>query len=1008
MASARPNNGSASHEAGTAVRTHRKRVEWQLEEPAGAAPAAGGRAIPTPASAFPHGLDGSADTQPPPALSSSLSRSFGAGLPSWLQDLEQRQQQQQPNSPHGGLDGGTEALLAARLRGHAAAALPAAQPALVPALRPAALHQPPAALRPQEVPAQPGLRPHPQAPQPQAQPQLPASQQRGSPFMLPPQPAPQPAGLLVVGAAPGASGALPPPPAPHQIAPPGYLLVPHPHPQPGRQPPMQPPAALIAPALAPQLAHRAGVPAPQPASRTGGHGGPPSGQAAPHHRMPHHGHAHHHASQNRQHPPPQLEPGSSGYATDVEAGGVNGGGGGAGSEVESGGGGRNAAATLMRVGSAPTRGRSGFPRVSSISEIEPHVEEEAPRLSSSMLTRAIMIPGGADRPRTYRVAPAKSQGSQDSVTVVLEGAEEQDAAAGAYGGVGGSVRGGRGLLSGLGYGHAGSNYPSYGSSLPGSGGAAAGILGAGGSAAVPPPSSSFLGGSLLSGLFGGRGGGGAAAAAAAPGGATPDSSVHGPDSYYGVPEPASLTAFGSLPTSSSLLRARGLNASAGSILTKATGGLKTQMKKSTSSGNFGSLWPQPAPPPPPAPAPRAAGAAAAGVPLGAVPGAGAGAAGSGRAPRSSVTGGSGGSSAGTSAGGSGLGFWMRRSATLPHRSSGAGADGAASGTDGSAHGGNASGRGSGHVAVSVSRQNTEPDLADLAMLATSLPASLGTWSMPRSMALASSPAHAAAAAGFGSRPLSRANSTVSATSAGGGSMFGAASGSISMGYGGAGGAMTLGGGGGSGAGPSTVGPPTYPICLICLEVLAPEEFESGEAISLQCLCKGEVSLRHRRCAIEWSHHKGDVVCDICKQPIANLPPIPDEVMAAREAARRRRQPAFNTAAEPNLADHIFDCIRATWVTMIICVLFFDMTVGQAFLVGAIIGVAFASVTMTIAACARRARARAAARAVERATEESRAAERRQQQQQQQQQRGSGGAAAGEASLTTPLLSGGNV
>lgn len=288
------------------------------------------------------------------------------------------------------------------------------------------------------------------------------------------------------------------------------------------------------------------------------------------------------------------------------------------------------------------------------------------------------------------------------------------------------------------------------------------------------------------------------------------------------------------------------------------------------------------------------------------------------------------------------------------------------------------------------------------MLASFTRLHIGTWSMPRSMALATSPAHAAA--GFAARPLSRANSTVSATSAGAGSMFGAGSGSLSMGHGGGGG-MGL-GGGGSGAGPSTMGPPTYPICLICLEVLTPEEFESGEAISLQCLCKGEVSLRHRRCAIEWSHvsggagpggvarrgaargtpgmscsgagawcysvvrgsdqvpgavcmcgawprhpgglqnsqsrttcphhlpqHKGDVVCDICKQPIANLPPIPDEVLAAREAARRRRQPAFNTAAEPNLADHIFDCIRATWVAMIICVLFFDMTVGQVWVHG---------------------------------------------------------------------------
>ncbi len=69
---------------------------------------------------------------------------------------------------------------------------------------------------------------------------------------------------------------------------------------------------------------------------------------------------------------------------------------------------------------------------------------------------------------------------------------------------------------------------------------------------------------------------------------------------------------------------------------------------------------------------------------------------------------------------------------------------------------------------------------------------------------------------------------------------------------GAGPSTSLGGGGGAAAaGPPP--PPSYPICLICLEVLTPEDFEAGDAIALQCACKGEVALRHRKCAIEWSH-----------------------------------------------------------------------------------------------------------------------------------------------------------
>ncbi len=32
-----------------------------------------------------------------------------------------------------------------------------------------------------------------------------------------------------------------------------------------------------------------------------------------------------------------------------------------------------------------------------------------------------------------------------------------------------------------------------------------------------------------------------------------------------------------------------------------------------------------------------------------------------------------------------------------------------------------------------------------------------------------------------------------------------------------------------------------------------QDFASGEAIQLDCLCKGEVAMRHRACAIEWSN-----------------------------------------------------------------------------------------------------------------------------------------------------------
>ncbi len=62
-----------------------------------------------------------------------------------------------------------------------------------------------------------------------------------------------------------------------------------------------------------------------------------------------------------------------------------------------------------------------------------------------------------------------------------------------------------------------------------------------------------------------------------------------------------------------------------------------------------------------------------------------------------------------------------------------------------------------------------------------------------------------------------------------------------------------------------------PVCLICLEPLTTEDYDKGEAIQLQCKCRGDLAMRHKTCAARWAGHKGDNVCDICKEPIQNLP-----------------------------------------------------------------------------------------------------------------------------------------
>ncbi|KAJ9506058.1 hypothetical protein QJQ45_016636, partial [Haematococcus lacustris] len=114
----------------------------------------------------------------------------------------------------------------------------------------------------------------------------------------------------------------------------------------------------------------------------------------------------------------------------------------------------------------------------------------------------------------------------------------------------------------------------------------------------------------------------------------------------------------------------------------------------------------------------------------------------------------------------------------------------------------------------------------------------------------------------------------------------------------------------------------------------PQEFASGEALQLQCLCKGEV--------------KGNLQCDICKATIANLPDIDPAILAAKEATRRRRDPAFLVSSDLTALDYVFDAVRVTWVVVIVCILFTNgMNTSNTFLIGATAGLCYAIISMVL-------------------------------------------------------------
>jgi len=150
-------------------------------------------------------------------------------------------------------------------------------------------------------------------------------------------------------------------------------------------------------------------------------------------------------------------------------------------------------------------------------------------------------------------------------------------------------------------------------------------------------------------------------------------------------------------------------------------------------------------------------------------------------------------------------------------------------------------------------------------------------------------------------------------------------------------------------------------CLICLDPLTKEDFETGAAIALACACRGDLALRHRACADRWAAVKGDRVCDVCRVPVANLadpPPrrdeaadalaagagvLPGAAFAAWHAAGDARHPhaLYHPDALPGPADAAFDCVRVTWVSVVACALFLDMSLPAALWAGLAVGAAYA-------------------------------------------------------------------
>lgn len=143
---------------------------------------------------------------------------------------------------------------------------------------------------------------------------------------------------------------------------------------------------------------------------------------------------------------------------------------------------------------------------------------------------------------------------------------------------------------------------------------------------------------------------------------------------------------------------------------------------------------------------------------------------------------------------------------------------------------------------------------------------------------------------------------------------------------------------------TTSGSEDYKCCRICLEDVTEEELASGEAIYLDCACRGNNALRHKACAERWAAVKGDTTCEVCGKTVLNLPPVetlppPSEFLI---------EPSHQiTGIPPELADDavaFVQCLRTTWIMLILFVLILDMDSTDALFLAGTCGLLAAMLT----------------------------------------------------------------
>nr|GEX81088.1 RING/U-box superfamily protein [Tanacetum cinerariifolium] len=57
------------------------------------------------------------------------------------------------------------------------------------------------------------------------------------------------------------------------------------------------------------------------------------------------------------------------------------------------------------------------------------------------------------------------------------------------------------------------------------------------------------------------------------------------------------------------------------------------------------------------------------------------------------------------------------------------------------------------------------------------------------------------------------------------------------------------------------------VCRICMDEL---QEVAQDTLKLECHCRGELALAHKKCAVKWFSDRGNMICEICNHEVMNL------------------------------------------------------------------------------------------------------------------------------------------